>query len=460
MMKPMNYLLGITLGLIGLTACSEFDHPVFNETYNVPDGKAIYRPEEFAGQNWNIDTLQYCYKRAAYTDNLAIFWEKGFGDNLASPPQLNGTDMSVNLSNLESKLEEFYTYYRDKLQFVKSGSKSEKYRMMVMLQYSLDGTAYGGAYDNTIGAFWAAPNRLKDTKLNAVAHELGHSFQLQMIADGAGSGWGGTGGIFEMTSQWMLWQVNKDWIADETYHWDAFKTLTHKAFLHTDNIYHSPYVLEYWSQKHGITSIADLWRASNANEDVVQTYQKVYGLSQEQFVDEMFDCYQHLVNLDYSRVKAETRAYANSFDSFLPYLDKQDDGYYKVKAERCPENYGFNVIKLGVPAKGQTVSVDFFGLQGGKTGQAEGYTCEWWWCADYRYGFVGVTEDGETVTGTVGKANYDNQETSVSFTAPTDKNLKYLWFVVMGAPNGHWTLAQQPLTQWPYKVKFTGTEIK
>lgn len=34
--------------------------------------------------------------------------------------------------------------------------------MMVMLQYSLDGTAYGGAYDNTIGAFWAAPNRLKD----------------------------------------------------------------------------------------------------------------------------------------------------------------------------------------------------------------------------------------------------------------------------------------------------------
>lgn len=49
-----------------------------------------------------------------------------------------------------------------------------------------------------------------------------------------------------MTSQWMLWQVNPEWITDEKYHWDAFMKLTHKAYLHLENIYHSPYVLEYW----------------------------------------------------------------------------------------------------------------------------------------------------------------------------------------------------------------------
>ena len=54
-----------------------------------------------------------------------------------------------------------------------------------------------------------------------------------------------------MTSQWMLWQVNPLWMTEEQYHWEAFKQATHKAFLHTDNIYRSPYVLEYWSEKHG-----------------------------------------------------------------------------------------------------------------------------------------------------------------------------------------------------------------
>lgn len=139
--------------------------------------------------------------------------------------------MHVDLENLKTKLEYFYTYYRDKLNFVNEGSLSEKYRMMVMIQYSLEGTAYGGTYDNKIGAFWAAPNRLQDENLNTVAHELGHSFQLQMIADGS-DGWsGGAGsGFYEMTSQWMLWQVNPNWMTEEQYHWDAFKQATHKAF--------------------------------------------------------------------------------------------------------------------------------------------------------------------------------------------------------------------------------------
>ena len=55
-----------------------------------------------------------------------------------------------------------------------------------------------------------------------MAHELGHSFQLQIPADSVGDAWGGSG-FFEMTSQWMLWQVNPDWLTDENYHFEAFK---------------------------------------------------------------------------------------------------------------------------------------------------------------------------------------------------------------------------------------------
>ena len=43
--------------------------------------------------------------------------------------------------------------------------------MMVMLDYSLEGTAYGGDYDGQIGALWIAPNRVQDVPLNCIAHE-------------------------------------------------------------------------------------------------------------------------------------------------------------------------------------------------------------------------------------------------------------------------------------------------
>ncbi len=45
--------------------------------------------------------------------------------------------------------------------------------MMVMINYSLEGTAYGGDYDGQIGALWITPNRVQDEKLNCIAHELG-----------------------------------------------------------------------------------------------------------------------------------------------------------------------------------------------------------------------------------------------------------------------------------------------
>ena len=444
-----------------VSSCSEYDHPSYNpeaiQKVKI-DGKAIYLPQEFNGQNWNTDDNNYSYKRMALTENLAIFWAKKFGSDLSNPLQLEGKPMNIDLVNLKARLETFYTYYRDKLQFIKSGSKADKYRMMVMLQYSNDGTAYGGSYDNTIGAFWAAPNRLQDSKLNAVAHELGHSFQLQIIADGQGSGWGGQSGFFEMTSQWMLWQVNPDWMEDENYHWDAFKSLTYRAFLHSDNLYHSPYVLEYWSQKHGLSFIADMYRQSTASEDPAMTYIKMNQLTQEQFVDEMFDCYQHIVNLDYDRVYDQTRKWANSFDNFKSNMTDLSNGWYQVKPDKCPENYGFNIIKLSVPEAGSTVKVDFTGLEG-KDVHADGYTNPKSAYSDYRYGFVGITDDGKSIIGDVGKATTDNLSSSVSFNVPKDSKLKYLWLVVMGGSTEYWSLSGVPLAQWPYKIKITGSEI-
>lgn len=384
--------------------------------------KKIYIPHDLRQYDLTCDSARWCWRNSSQTDNLVFLWEKGFGRDVAKAPQLDGHPMTVNLPNLERRVESFYSFFRDTLKFTRPGSKADTYKMLVMLNYSLEGTAYGGTYDDFIGALWVAPNRIQDRKLNCLAHELGHSFQAQIQADSLGDAWGGSG-FFEMTSQWMLWQVNPDWLTDENYHFEAFKKLTHKAFLHFENIYHSPYVIEWWAERRGRTTIADLFRQGRIGEDPAMTYMRLWGLTQEQFCAELFAGYQHLLNFDFTHARRETRRYACTFSTPT---EPAADGWQQPKG-CAPEQYGFNAIKL-TPA--QKVKVKF---QGG----------------EHRYGFVGVTTDGQSVYSPM----YSKPSATVAFKAPKGKQWQHLYFLVMGAPKQHTPLierAEKP-AQYAYR---------
>lgn len=394
--------------------------------------KKIYIPEDLRKMDLQADTSQWSFKRSIETDDLILMWERGFGSDTSNPPMLEGKPMSFNLTNLCDRVQEFYHFFRDTLAFTRPGSKADKYKMMVMVNYSLDGTAYGGTYDNFIGALWVAPNRIQDTKMNCMAHELGHSFQLQIPADSVGDAWGGSG-FFEMTSQWMLWQVNPDWLTDENYHFEAFKQLTHKAYLHLDNIYHSPFVIQWWSDLHGRKSIAELYRQGRIGEDPVMTYKRMYNMSQKQFCDEMFRGYQHLVNFDFNHARKETRQYACTFDTEL-------EGGKWLRPKNYPEEYGFNAIKLDdkVNLNARKFRLN---LQGD----------------NLRYGFVGITTDGQSV--------YSNVN-ATEFVVPKSKRLSHLYLIVMGAPLQHHQIPMptdenyknpQNLLAFPYSFRIFAT---
>lgn len=409
-----------------------------------PEGKEVYIPQELRTMDLKDKNSKWYWGRTKATDDVILFWAKGFGDDLSNPPALQGESMKVDADNLLSKVQEFYDYYYNELKFVKPGTtKADRYRMMVMLDYSLEGTAYGGTYDNEIGALWVAPNRVQDRQMNAVAHELGHSFQLQVIADADGDAWGGNG-FYEMTSQWMLWQVNPEWTKDEYYHFEEFLKLTHKAFLHLENIYHSPYVIEFWGERHGLPFIADLFRNGKVGEDPVDTYKRLTSLSQEEFNDEMWENYARLVNFDIDRVRTYTR---NLTSGWTTSFDDAGDGWKRVSKKNAPENYGFNVIEVGASAAGETVTVEFRGEAG-----AAGYVTRNEDCAGWRYGFVAVDKDDKVTYGDI------NGEVvgSVSYTAPDGPGLKKLWLVVMGAPTRHWSNTDSGKpddAQWPYSIK-------
>ena len=367
--------------------------------------KRVFIPEDLRAMNLESDTSKWSWKRSAETRDLIFMWERGFGNDLQAPPKLEGKPMAFNLSVLMERVQSFYDFFRDTLQFTRPGSKADYYKMMVMVMYSLDGTAYGGTYDNFIGGLWVAPNRIQDKTMNCMAHELGHSFQAQIMADSVGDCWGGTG-FFEMTSQWMLWQVNPWWLRDENYHFEAFKKLTHKAYLDMENIYHSPYVIQWWSDLHGRESIAELFRQGRIGEDPVTTYQRMYRLTQQQFCQEMLQGYQHLVNFDFKHARRETRPYACTFDTPL-----ETDSKGWLYPKDMPEAYGFNAIRLDdrVNLNARNFSLRLKGK-------------------DLLYGFVGVTTDGESIYSPIGAQNFQR---------PKDTSLSHLYLVVMGAPRSH-----------------------
>jgi hypothetical protein len=434
-MKKQFYLF-ITLLLLSFCYGKAAD----NDTIiHVDRDKAIYIPHDLRNMDLHKDDSTWSFKRMRLTPNFAIFWQKGFGDDLLNAPDLDGHPMKVDLNNLAEKLESYYRTYRDSMKFVKPGSKSSKYRMMVMLNYSLEGTAYGGDYDGQIGALWIAPNRIQDKKLNCIAHELGHCFQSQIGCDGEGESWGGTG-FFEMTSQWMLWNVNPNWVKDEQYHWDAFKKLTHKAFLDMDNIYHSPYIIEYWSEKHGLPFIAEMYRQGKRGEDPVITYKKMTSMSQQQFCDEMFDACRRIVNFDYKHAYKETRIFTNQFDN--PMSDSNQEGWQIIPADRCPEDYGFNIIPVKQYKPGKKTTLLFNGLT-----SIPGYNVVRAKEAGWRYGFVAITQKGRAIYSEMG----NEANGKLVFKTPTDT--KNLWLVVMGAPTEHHLLDGNN-AQWPYKIKF------
>ncbi|MBO4729843.1 MAG: hypothetical protein J5593_00045 [Bacteroidaceae bacterium] len=315
--------------------------------------KRVYIPRDLRGINLNDSTSKWSWRNSVQTEDVVFFWQQPFGPDPAKAPKLEGKPMTFDLDNVVKRVQYFYNFYRDSLHFLSTPSNADSLKMMVMINYSLEGTAYGGDYDNRVGALWVAPNRIQDRHLNCLAHELGHSFQRQITSDGAGEAWGGSG-FFEMASQWMLWQVNPDWPTEENYHLQAFRKATHKAFLSPENIYRSPYVLEYWSEKRGRAHIAELFREGKRGEDPAMTYMRVNGLTQQQFCDELFDCYRCLLNFDFSHAYSQTRRHACTFST---QLDTIAAGHYRIPVNCQPEPYGFNAIKIAKTQKAKIKNI-------------------------------------------------------------------------------------------------------
>ena len=278
--------------------------------------------------------------------------------------------------------ERYYTYFVDKLKFVEKGkSYTDRYKMIIWIYNDNKRTAYGGAHEN-VGMVWFRPCRINGYPYCTLAHELGHSFQYMVVADG-GKGFPGTT-LYEYTSQWMLWQVHPDWVTIENYHLNNYMKQTHYTLFHKANHYCAPQFMEYWSYKHGLPVIGKMWREALKDEDAVSTYMRITRTSQEQLNEEIYDAATRFVTWDLPRIKSVCSSYANQHPCKLV---KADDGWYQIAKEKCPQSYGYNAIRLKVPHGGTEVKLTFEGIAGDKNFYTD--TKE---DAGWRYGFVAVKQ--------------------------------------------------------------------
>lgn len=419
-----------------------------------PAGKEVLLPERITrvpeDNDYDNPESEFCHARSKATDNFVLFWAKEYGDD----PMANEDEgRRFNVDECLSECERFYDYYVNTLKWLdREKSVAAKYKFLIFVIGGQGGTAFGGAIDDKVGAFWTPATRINRAPYGVIAHELGHSFQALLRADG-GNGFRG-GSIYEMTSQYMLWQVYPEWMTFENYHLVDFMRQTHLAFLHQDNMYHSCYPLEYWSFKHGPEFMGKLWREAEGGEDPVLAYKRLTNIEQDEFNDEMFDACRRFVTWDMPRIEKVAARYANQHTTSLV---AGDEGWFKIDPEKCPQNYGYNAIKLQAPAVGTAVKLEFEGLVG-----AEGYRSVQPEKAGWRYGFLASLDDGSRVYGEVGRDAKGTQE----FTVP--EKTKHLWLVVMGAPTEHWqrTMGRGRRRggagggggdeQWPYRIRMTG----
>ncbi len=420
--------------------------------------KSIYVPASMG--NPNNASNNWTYTRSKQSANWILFWESGYGSNPNSSSLTS--DYRIDVDNLLQLAENAFAFYTDSLKFIKRGSsKTDQYKMIIRLRYTRDWEATGSGVDDKIGMLtltaWSA-----QVAGHTLAHEVGHCFQYQVHCDnndqngwmyGFGINTSGGNCWWEQCAQWQGFKIYPDQQFTSS-DFSGYLTNAHKHILHETPRYSNYFIQDYWTMLHGMNFIGRMWNESKSPEDPVEAYKRMTNITQTVFNDQMYDCAARFASWDIPVL----RPYGESKIDARPQtkMNRQSDGYWQVDSLSCPENYGYNVIRLNVPPNSNKVKAYFQGIAG-----TSGFRKQFYGYAEWRYGFVALLENGQRVYSPMQTASYSSPNDTIAFDAPA--NCKRLWFVVSGSPKYHWRHAwdndDNNDEQWPYRLKFENSNL-
>lgn len=443
-------------------------------------GRYLLKPNTYSGTNYtnNNATSGYNFSHSLESDHFAVFWDVRYGNNPAHL-QYPGDGNVASAYDVLSVAEKCWKMYVDELGFLVEGqSTTDKYKIQLYIPYQKDWRADASGTDGVnggmtgIGHFnpWAAVARGGHT----VAHEVGHTFQYLVSADlgtdaawhydrGWRWGWGGgnDNGWWESCADWQAYQIFPDRQFTDGEYFEQHLNAHYLNMLHEDWRYACCYIHDWWTMMNGRDFIGRMWRETQPYEDPIQTYQRMKGMTQQQFCDELMLGYMHMATWDIDQVRERAKHRIGQHKNFLKVVDALQ-AIYTTDPATCIQNYGYHITNMTRPAIGTTVQARFTGLT-----DASDYHYVYPERAGWRYAFVALMADGTRVYGDIGA----DDEGSVTLTIPSGHgSCNNLFFVAMGAPTQHWPHPwtsgkassewSQNNEQWPYQVQFTNTKVQ
>ena len=464
----------------------------------IPDYNQFYCPGtwnegfEKGSEGMLRSDAKWSWWRYKSSEHFFVFWEPGFGSdpNAETIPEA----LRVDVDDLLLKAEQFYKTNIEKLGMATVGegkSVLDKYKMEIFLLYQTEWFATGSGYDDMIGALWVNPSTCKPVG-STIAHEIGHSFQYQTSADQLytrtveplengivpvgfryGNGEKGAGGsaFWEQCAQWQSFQDYPEEAFTQDANVQVWLRNHHRNVCHEWHRYASYWFPYYYTEKHGYKSYSRLWKDSRFPEDAVEAYCRLYCDNNfDALYRDMYDYSARCANYDFKAVHRYVTEAALNYGTKL----FRNGDFYQVAYENCPGTTGFNLIPLNVPAAGTIVKATLHGLTPGSPlapddpgtivdgdgrvkGNTKSYNEQTNKTESFRFGYIAIDKNDKCYYGTM-KSGKDGEAT-MEIPNGTIK----LYFLVLGAPQLYhrqvWDDDERNDEQWPYKVKFEGTDL-
>ena len=450
----------------------------------VQDIDKFYTPEVFSTNDFTNSSSQYCWERSVQSNHFFVFWE-------TDPYNL----FDLNLETLLKKAEQIYETNVNKLQLIDiNKSYLNKYKLQIYITTSVDWSYDASGFDNVIGALKISAQYL-ETIDERFSKFMAYVFQYQVFCDqilqgvttetetntcfkyGYENSLENKNGFYMQTAQYQMLVDYPEKLFTGSWFEDEWLKNYHRHFEHEYMTLGSYWLLYYWVSLKGYEVIGNIWKNAVYQEDAIQCYTRLYNDGDyEKTRNELFDYALKMATYDIDEIREYAKNYQGMYKTTF-YTDT--DGYYQIAYENCPGATGFNVIELNIPdGDNKEISVEFVGLKPGANlaNGDPGYYYDSYSYSDdsyagnvthynsvnknnvgWRYGFVAHLKDD----GRIYSRTFSDSKGTESFIVPS--NAKKLYFVVQGSPDSYiqsaWDDKETTDAQFPYKVKFTNTNL-
>ena len=407
--------------------------------------KQVYIPFEWQQPNG----LDYSFDRSAASGNFIIFW----GPLAGTDPTQAPADIAFDPQFILNTAEELYRFYVDTIQFVDDDEGLlNQYKIILVMLHTwtgVEGWAFGGNYDGTVGAMWMHPHAASSGP--TLAHEFTHTLQNYTWMLNPGHG------FIDSSYVGFFWETHAEFMALQRYpsvalEFDMARWLNTCQFhwSSTRHHYQAFVFLQFIKELDGIEMINRMWNESNIGEHPLQTYKRLKGISQETLNDLFGNYAMRNVTWDYEigdllreRISTlETKFVSHA--TFIPEAVDTSLGLYRIPNHLAPQDYGYNIIRL-YPKEEQGCQKRVVHLHLVGHTIYPGYDSAGW-----RYGLVAVDDNQQPRYSPLYL-----QDDEITF--EMEENETELYLVVIAAPQIHHNYQWEPgfpkIYRYPYDFR-------